>query len=249
MQLCIETRRKNVRPIMLRRAGPALPNAGSQTEPMSGRTDDPLPAERCACRAGGFTIIELVVVLVVLGILAAVGLSRFSRIDEQAVTAKMETLAGALQESVSSFHANWRLQDQPAMDVPGWGDETLDANGYGFPASGRRDAGAVGADRDCEDIFRGLLHNAPAVIEADPNKEIGTSFNHIEPKLDTGIAFVAGQDAVITDATVALPATPYAEICQFIALDFQSVQPGSPKPTIFYDSRTGVVFTDLDRVF
>lgn len=198
---------------------------------------------------GGFTLVELVVAIIILGILAAVGLARFSHIDDEAVNAKVEHLAGALQSAVTSFHGNWRVQDSGNINVVGWGDETLDANSFGFPASGRRDSGVVGRDQDCEDIWRGLLQNAPSVIEADPTKAIGTSVNHIEPKLGSGIAFVAGQDASIPDATVTLPATPYAEICQFIALDHQSVQPGSPKPTIFYDSHTGAVFTDLNRVF
>lgn len=197
----------------------------------------------------GFTLVELVVAIIILGILAAVGLARFSHIDDEAVNAKVEHLAGALQSAVTGFHGNWRVQDGGNINVAGWGDETLDANGFGFPASGRRDSGVVGRDQDCEDIWRGLLQNAPSVIEADPTKAIGTSVNHIEPKIGSGIDFVAGQDASIPDATVTLPATPNAEICQFIALDHQSVQPGSPKPTIFYDSHTGAVFTDLNRVF
>jgi len=197
----------------------------------------------------GFTLVELLAVLVVLGILAAVGIARFSRIDDEAVNAKVESVAGALQSAVAGFHANWRLAGRPRVNVPGWGDETLDANADGYPASGRQDTGVVGRDRDCEDVFRGLLQNGPRVIEADPNKEIGTSINHIEPRLGTDIEFVAGQDASIPDATVPIPATPNAEICQFIALDHQSVQPGAPKPTIFYDSRSGAVFVDLERVF
>jgi prepilin-type N-terminal cleavage/methylation domain-containing protein len=204
---------------------------------------------REAKRSSGFTVVELVVVIVLVGILAAVGISRFIRVDDEAHTARMEGLAGALQTAAASFHANWRVRGGGGVDMPGWGDESLDANSFGFPAGGRGDVSVVGRDRDCEDIWRGLLQNGPEVIEADPNKEIGTSINHIEPKLGTDVAVVAGQDASIPDATVPLPATPNAEICQFISLHYQSVQPGTPKPTIFYDSRTGEVFTDLDRVF
>ena len=114
---------------------------------------------------------------------------------------------------------------------------------------GRCDQPVTGRDMDCEDVWRGLLNPAPVVAEADPNKEIGSSINHIEPKLGTDVEFVAGQDAVIADASIPLPFANNAQVCQFIALDFQSVQPGMPKPTIFYDTQTGVVLLDLDRVF
>jgi prepilin-type N-terminal cleavage/methylation domain-containing protein len=207
-------------------------------------------ARRPGWRWAGFTLVELVVVMVVLAVLAAVGLARFARTDGAAVAAQVEGLAGGLQTAVTSFHANWRLNPDATVNVPGWGDGTLDANSDGWPAGGRRDAAAVGRDRDCEDLWRGLLGHAPTVMEADPNKEAGTSFNHIEPKIGTEVRWVAGQDASIPDATTPLPPdTPHAEICQFISLHYQSVAPGTPKPTIFYDSRSGQVWVDLDRVF
>lgn len=168
---------------------------------------------------------------------------------EQARRQRMEHLAGAFAAAVAQFHGQWRIKNRESLNVPAWGDETLDANQWGYPATGRRNLGTVGRDQDCEDIWRGLLQNAPSVVEADPNKEIGTSVNHIEPRLGTGIEFVAGQDGNIPDATIPLPASGRAEICQFISLDAQSVRPGAPKPTIFYDSRRGAVLLDLDRTF
>ncbi|MEM1433056.1 MAG: prepilin-type N-terminal cleavage/methylation domain-containing protein [Pseudomonadota bacterium] len=199
-----------------------------------------------------FTLIELVVVLFVLGTLAAVVLPRFMTVTEQAQRAVLEGLAGNLRSGVSLFHAAWQLEggrDGSTVDLASYGLGTLDANAFGYPASGRRDAATTGRDRDCEDVWRGLLNPAPSIIEADPNKEAGSSSNHIEPRLGTGIEFVAGQDASIPDATIALPFANNAEVCQFISLAAQSVASGAPKPTIFYDTRTGQVLLDLDRVF
>jgi len=190
-------------------------------------------------------------VIVVLALLAAAFLPRVLRTEEEAFAARMRGLQGALREAVMLYHAAWRVAQNDGavanLDRHGLGE--LDANAYGFPVSGRRDAAAAGRDRDCEDVWRGLLNPAPSVVEADPTKEIGNTVHHIEPKLGTGIEFVAGQDGSIPDSTLPVSFVSNAEVCQFISLHYQSVAPGAPKPTLFYDTRTGEVYLDLDRVF
>jgi len=52
-----------------------------------------------------------------------------------------------------------------------------------------------------------------------------------------------------SDATIALPFANNSQACQFISLEAQSVVSGAPKPTIFYDTQTGTVLLDLERVF
>lgn len=194
---------------------------------------------------------ELVVVILLLGVLAAVALPRFLRISDDAVAAQMQGLAGALRSGIDLFHVAWRLENGGAaqINLAAHGLGTLDANSVGYPVAGSRNVSATGRDIDCEDVWRGLLNPAPRVVQADPNKEIGTSVNHIEPHLGTSVEFVAGQDASIPDATIALPFASNARVCQFISLHHQSVAAGTPKPTIFYDTQSGAVLLDLDRVF
>ena len=47
-------------------------------------------------RQGGFTLVELVVVIIVLGVLAAFAVPRFMGIDTQARIASVNSLAGTL---------------------------------------------------------------------------------------------------------------------------------------------------------
>lgn len=196
-------------------------------------------------------MVELVVVVLLLTILASVLAPRLLDTSDQAFRVQMEGLTGALTTGVNLYHAAWQTSqiNDATVNLSSHGLGNLDANVFGYPVTGRRNLSSTSRDLDCEDVWRGLLNPAPQVVQADPNKERGTSFNHIEPKLGTDIEFVAGQDSNISDAGITLNFANNAQVCQFISLHFQSVDIGAPKPTIYYDTRTGSVRLDLERVY
>jgi MSHA pilin protein MshA len=80
-------------------------------------------------RQGGFTLIELVVVITILGILAAFAVPRFVALEGQARTASRDALAGSVRSAAALAHAMWLATGQ-ASPVVMEGQNIVITNGY-----------------------------------------------------------------------------------------------------------------------
>jgi len=82
-------------------------------------------------KQGGFTLIELVVVITILGILAAFAVPRFASLEGQARTAATQSIGGSVRSGAALAHALWLAQGDPAsVSVTMEGNAITIVNGY-----------------------------------------------------------------------------------------------------------------------
>jgi len=122
----------------------------------------------------GFTLIELVTVIVILGILAVFALPRFGNVTDQAHDASIEGVTGALASAVAIVHSQWVANGQPSTDpyrdnLIGFGRGDVDVSAFGWPTgtSGSNNP-SMDATR-CIEIWYGILQSSAPVVDTGGN--------------------------------------------------------------------------------
>lgn len=112
--------------------------------------------------AYGFTLLELVLVIVLLACLAVVALSRFVDLKQDANVAAVKSLAGALAQAATQVRMTCAAKSPQGQCDPSSSFQHVALNGhwywlnYGYPDAGD--------DVDNDEIDSALLHNGFSVV-------------------------------------------------------------------------------------
>lgn len=185
----------------------------------------------------GFTIIELVVVILLLGILTATALPRFMDVTDDAHAAVVSAVVGGLGTGVGVFKGQW-FADNQARTITAFG--SLRANDSGYPVGKKSGTGTstlstVGTSAYCRDVFQNLLQQGgQPTIGTEAEQTTAITGLGAAQTLPTGYDFVAYLDK--TSATT-MKTCYYIYTGQYTNITQYAI------PVIKYDSAAGSVTT------
>ncbi|WP_315972396.1 type II secretion system protein [Vibrio gallicus] len=184
----------------------------------------------------GFTLIEMMVVIVILATLAIIAAPRFLNLSHDARSSMLKGVASEYQQAVSFANHKWAIEgraNQAQVNLPGYVDGQLDINDVGFPIGIDKNA-ALSApynigrgQKACAELFQTLL-------------DTSLTASHQQANIETVDFFARRQSNSIT-----LPdgsTTTAQSKCYYIyTKDSFNLDPEVAKHVIWYDSRTGDV--------
>jgi MSHA pilin protein MshB len=121
----------------------------------------------------GFSLIELVIVIVILGLLAATAIPRFLNVTDDAEDASVDGVAGGLATAVSFVRAQWEVDGRRNDNVILDGNSVSLDTRFGYPTGTTNTNAKTMTNETCQQVFDSVLQNAPrnVVYNLDASKQ------------------------------------------------------------------------------
>ena len=109
----------------------------------------------------GFTLIELIIVVVLLGLLAAAALPKFADLESKAKSASEQGIIGAIRAAIGISHADWLANGKSATITLEGTTITMSTQGYPEYTNTAGTPGTM-VDGKCLEVYNGILFGAPS---------------------------------------------------------------------------------------
>ncbi|TKB50471.1 prepilin-type N-terminal cleavage/methylation domain-containing protein [Ferrimonas sediminicola] len=174
-------------------------------------------------KSAGFTLIELVIVLVLLGILGAVALPRFLSLSSDAHAGVYRGAFAGFRSGVQLYHNGWLAHGArgAVINLASFDDGTVDSNAQGYPAGTSYDGTLSGAN--CGELWQALIDSDLATRPASNGSFDGDTSRPIKYWYRTG-----------------------PDACYYIYVGERN-DPGVDLPTLTYTLATGETSVTMSR--
>lgn len=153
-------------------------------------------------KQAGFSLVELVIVIIVVGLLAVAALPRFLNVTDEAKKASIEGVAGGYATAVLSARAQWEANGRPSAIVNNAKVNSVSYDGstfmltaeqndvrVGYPIHyGQDNSASIGGldNTECKVLFEQLMQNPPQVAEIDSGDVLNGKYQYAARKDNNG---------------------------------------------------------------